>query len=61
MFTDSDFADGKTDGKGSVFKFGYAPVKNWTVNATYFMNKRNFNSATQLDYKRLQLDFNVKY
>jgi hypothetical protein len=25
------------------------------------MNKRNFNSATQLDYKRLQLDFNVKY
>lgn len=61
MFTDSDFADGKTDGKGSVFKFGYAPLKNWTVNATYFMNKRNFNSATQLDYKRLQLDFNVKY
>ena len=61
MFTDSDFADGKTDGKGSVFKFGYAPVKNWTLNATYFMNKRNFNSATQLDYKRLQLDFNVKY
>jgi hypothetical protein len=61
MFTDSDFADGRTDGKGSVFKFGYAPVKNWTVNATYFMNKRNFNSATQLDYKRLQLDFNVKY
>lgn len=61
MFTDSDFADGKTDGKGSVFKFGYAPLKNWTVNATYYMNKRNFNSATPLDYKRLQLDFNVKY
>ena len=61
MFTDSDFADGKTDGKGSVFKFGYAPVKNWTVNATYFMNKRNFNSLVELDYKRLQLDFNVKY
>jgi len=61
MFTDSDFADGKTDGKGSVIKFGYAPVKNWTVNATYFMNKRNFNSLVELDYKRLQLDFNVKY
>ena len=61
LFVDSDFADGKTDGKGSVFKFGYAPLKNWTVNATYFMNKRNFNSATELDYKRLQLDFNVKY
>ena len=61
MFIDSDFNDGRTDGNGSVLRFAYAPVKNWTLNATYFMNDRNISSATQLDYKRLQLDFNVKY
>jgi len=61
MFVDSDFADGRTDGKGSVIRLGYAPVKNWTLNATLFLNKRNFNSAAPLDYRRVQLDFNVKY
>ncbi len=29
-----------TDVDGSVFRVGYAVAKNWTLNGTYFMNKR---------------------
>lgn len=61
MFVDSDFNAGNTDGKGSVLRLGYAPLRNWTLNATYFMNDRNISAPTQLDYKRLMLDFNVRY
>ena len=66
-FVDSDFGGGYTDTKGSVLRFAYAPAKNWTLNATYFINKLNNYSATTQsglmneDYKRLQLDFGVKY
>jgi hypothetical protein len=36
------------------------------LNATYFLNKRNVDRAngfgqTDVDYDRLQLDFNVKF
>ncbi len=63
---DSDFAGGFSDNEGFVFRGAYTPVKNWTLNATYFLNKRNVevaNSAgqTDVDYDRLQLDFNVKF
>ncbi|HZF14508.1 MAG TPA: putative porin [Steroidobacteraceae bacterium] len=61
QFVDSDFADGRTDGDGAVFRLGYAPVKNWTLNATYFMNTLNRDVGTQLDYGRWQLDFNAKF
>ena len=66
-FVDSDFGGGNTDTKGSVLRLGYAPAKNWTVSATYFINKlNNFGSVSgsaprDEDYKRLQLDFGVKY
>jgi cell division protein FtsB len=63
---DSDFAGGVSDNEGFAFRFGYAPVRNWVLNATYFLTKRNVeraNSAgqTEVDYDRLQLDFNVKF
>jgi cell division protein FtsB len=66
QLVDSDFAAGNTDVKGMVLRAAYAPVKNWILNATYFMNERNVdvaNSAgkTGVDYDRLQLDFNVKF
>ena len=68
QFVDSDFGGGNTDTKGSVLRVGYAPAKNWTLNATYFINKlNNFGTASATtaprdeSYKRLQLDFNVKY
>jgi hypothetical protein len=68
QFVDSDFGAGVTDTKGSVIRLGYAPAKNWTLNATYFINKLNISGASTFigskqdeEYKRLQLDFNVKY
>jgi len=66
QLVDSDFGSGVTDTKGWVLRGAYAPVRNWTLNATYFINERNVdvaNSAGQtgVDYNRLQLDFNVKF
>jgi hypothetical protein len=63
---DSDFAGGVADNEGWVLRFGYAPVRNWALNATYYLNKRNVDVAngfgqTEVDYDRLQLDFNVKF
>jgi hypothetical protein len=63
---DSDFAGGNSDNEGFAFRFGYAPVRNWVLNASYFLNKRNVDRAnsadqTEVDYDRLQLDFNVKF
>lgn len=72
-FVDSDFGAGATDTKGSIVRLGYAPAKNWTINATYFMNKLNNSGLSNValqssslhmqdeNYKRLQLDFGVKY
>ena len=36
---DSDFGDGNTDTKGLVFRGGYTVARNWTLNATLFMNE----------------------
>ena len=63
---DSDFAGGFSDNEGWVLRGAYAPVRNWTINPTYFLNKRNAevaNSSGQVDvdYDRLQVDFNVKF
>lgn len=63
---DSDFGGGTTDSEGFTFRLGYAPVRNWTINGTYFMNKRNIDVANSVgqrdvDYDRLQLDFNAKF
>lgn len=63
---DSDFAGGVSDSEGWVLRAGYTPVRNWTLNATYFLNKRNSDVPTssgqaEIDYDRLQVDFNVKF
>ena len=58
---DSDFGNGNTDSEGWVLKAGYAPVRNFTFNATYFMNTLNKDVGTELDYDRLQLDMNYKF
>ena len=41
-------------------------MRNWVLNATYYLNTRNrdvANSSGQrdVDYDRLQVDFNVKF
>jgi len=61
QFVDSDFGDGTTDSEGWVIKGGYAWVKNVTFNGTYFINTRNKDVGTELDYDRLQLDVNYKF
>ena len=61
QIVDSDFGDGKTDSEGWVLKGGYAPVKNITMNATYFINTLNKDVGTELDYNRLLLDLNYKF
>ena len=35
---DSDFGDGNTDADGIVLRGGYTVARNWTVNATLFLN-----------------------
>jgi type II secretory pathway component PulJ len=38
QFIDSDFGDGNTDAKGLVLRGGFAPARNWILNATLFLN-----------------------
>jgi hypothetical protein len=56
---DSDFGDGNTDVDGIVLRGGYTLARNWTINATYFINQLSndvqqtvtvFNSATPAPY-----------
>jgi len=69
QFIDSDFAGNLTDANGSVVKLGFAPARNWTLNATYFLNDRFHDvpltiggvPTNDVEYKRLQVDFNVRY
>ena len=36
---DSDFGDGNTDSSGFVLRGGYTVARNWTINATLFLNE----------------------
>ena len=58
QFIDSDFGNGNTDSEGWALRGAYAPVRNIAVNLTYFINTLNKDVGTELDYDRLQLDFN---
>jgi hypothetical protein len=58
---DSDFGGGATDSQGFLLRAGYAPVRNWVFNATYFINERNIDVGTRSDYDRLQLDMNLRF
>jgi hypothetical protein len=66
QLVDSDFGGGLTDTEGFVIRAGYAPLRNWVLNATYFINTLNVDVANSagrrdVDYDRLQLDFNLKF
>jgi hypothetical protein len=58
---DSDFGGGLSDSGGWVLRGGYAPAKNWVLNATYFKNVNNQDVGTEYDFDRLMLDFNTKF
>ena len=56
---DSDFGDGNTDTEGFVLRGGYTVARNWTLNATLFLNDLSndvpqsvtvFNDATPAPY-----------
>lgn len=46
QFVDSDFGDGRTDSEGWVLRGAYAPVRNFNIQATYFINTINKDVAT---------------
>ena len=54
-------ADGLTQGRGYVLRGAWAPIKNMTMKATYFINDRNYDTPTEVDYRRLQLDLNYRF
>lgn len=58
---DSDFGAGLSDADGWVFRTGYAPARNWVLNATYFRNVNNRDVGTRHDFDRLMLDFNTRF
>ncbi len=39
QLVDSDFGDGNTDSSGFVLRGGYTVARNWTINATLFLNE----------------------
>ena len=75
QWIDSDFANGNTDGEGWVLRGAYAPVRNFNISATYFINTLNkdvapvngttesgpYHIGNDLNYNRLQVDLNYKF
>jgi hypothetical protein len=61
QWVDSNFGEGRTDSEGWMLRAAYAPVKNFTVDARYFMNTINKDVGTELDYDRLMIDLNYKF
>jgi hypothetical protein len=58
---DSDFAGGVSDSQGWMLRAGFAPLKNWSLNATYYPTEANVDAGSEYDFARLLLDFNVKF
>jgi hypothetical protein len=58
-FSDSDFINGGTDGKGHELNFGYQIAKGWKFGFTYFINKKDLDK--EQDYERIQADLKFKF
>ena len=66
LLTDSDFAGGGTDGKGSKLTAAYGINKQWNVAATWFVDNEAGEKAFKgqggaVGYDRIQIDTNFKY
>lgn len=61
LFLESDFADGLTQGRGIQLQGAWAPAKNVLVKAAYFVNERSYDTPSEADYERLQLDLNYRF
>lgn len=60
-FTDSDFGGGGTDATGFTLKAKYAVAENWQLGGTLFLTDVEENIGNEHDYKRLQLDLELKF
>ena len=61
MFSDSDFAGGQTDSKGSQLMGGYQIAKNTQLAFTYINATREMSSINPERFQRLHLDFKIKF
>lgn len=72
QWVDSNYADGRTDGQGSVLRLTYALGRNWRIQSTYFMNETNVDTPVAVtfpvaqsvrgrDFRRLQIDLNTSF
>jgi len=66
LLTNSDFAGGGTDSKGSFLSGGYALTDQSNIKLSYFLAERQdtagfLNGGTPFDVDTLQLDVNFKY
>lgn len=58
---DADFAGGVTQSRGLQLQGAWAPIRNVSLKATLFLNDVNYDTPSETDYKRLQLDMNYKF
>ncbi|MEW5796710.1 MAG: putative porin [Candidatus Zixiibacteriota bacterium] len=61
IFTDSDFRDGGTDGKGHELGGSVQLADNTTLSLSYFINDFGLETETPLDFNRLQVDLQLKF
>jgi hypothetical protein len=62
VITNSDFAGGGTDNKGSSFSAAYGVDDKWYVATTYYFdNTRGVKLGDDVSYDRIQLDTGFKY
>ncbi len=59
VFTDSDFRNGGTDGKGLELGMSYGLADKVDLAVSYFLNKKGIEE--DVDFKRLQVDLAVKF
>lgn len=61
MFADSDFRGGGTDAKGHEIGGGYQLAHNATFSVSYFNNEIGLEADETEDFKRLQVDLQLKF
>jgi len=61
LFTDSDFRGGGTDASGHELSGCLQLAENTTFSVTYFINSIGLESANSTDFKRLQVDLQLKF
>lgn len=61
LFTDSDFANGETDSKGTITTLAYKMTPQATLSFAVYKQKRGMDAAFSTDYDRSQLDLTLTY